>query len=52
VKCVGRDFKCGCRCSGGHWFLCAKHEAELEAKLIVYEIDDDNEHFRDVIPRS
>ena len=30
---MGKDFKCGCRCSMGHWFLCSKHEAELIAKL-------------------
>ncbi len=26
---MGTDFKCGCRTSGGHWFLCKKHERDL-----------------------
>lgn len=26
---MGTDFKCGCRNSGGHWFLCDKHELDL-----------------------
>jgi len=30
---MGMDYKCGCRFSMGLWYLCKKHEAELEAKL-------------------
>ena len=30
---MGRDFKCGCRCSMGHWFLCRTHEEELVEDL-------------------
>lgn len=30
---MGADYKCGCRCSAGHWFLCNEHEAELIGKL-------------------
>lgn len=26
---IGKDFSCGCRVSGGHWFLCSKHEIKL-----------------------
>lgn len=29
VVTIGEDFKCGCRCSMGRWFLCDKHESEL-----------------------
>ena len=34
---MGRDFKCGCRFSMGHWFLCDKHHTELLAKLVEQE---------------
>jgi len=30
---MGMDFKCGCRCSLGHWFLCKKHEKEILSKI-------------------
>ena len=30
---MGIDYKCGCRVSMGHWFLCMKHEAMLESKI-------------------
>ena len=30
---MGKDFKCGCRYSLGHWFLCDKHRLELVEKL-------------------
>jgi len=33
---MGQDYKCGCRYSMGHWFLCKKHEKELEEKLEKY----------------
>jgi hypothetical protein len=22
---MGMEYKCGCRCSMGHWFLCNEH---------------------------
>jgi hypothetical protein len=31
---MGQDYKCGCRCSMGHWFLCKAHERELEEDII------------------
>lgn len=24
---MGNEFKCGCRVSAGHWFLCKRHES-------------------------
>jgi hypothetical protein len=30
---MGFDYKCGCRLSGGHWFLCDKHEDKLMEDL-------------------
>lgn len=30
---MGNDFKCGCRLSMGHWFLCDVHECLLEEVL-------------------
>ena len=35
---MGTDFKCGCRVSMGHWFLCLTHEAMLE--VILEEVKD------------
>lgn len=26
---MGQDFKCGCRCSQGSWYLCPKHEGKI-----------------------
>lgn len=37
---IGINFKCGCRCSMGNWFLCNAHEDMLMAEL---KEDDDNE---------
>lgn len=28
---MGTDFNCGCRTSGGAWYPCKKHEADLIA---------------------
>jgi len=41
---MGMDYKCGCRVSMGHWFLCAKHEAELLSKLEEYEEMEEQEN--------
>ena len=30
---MGTDYECGCRQSGGHWFLCNKHKTILENEL-------------------
>jgi len=30
---MGTDFGCGCRASGGAWYLCKKHENNLFHKL-------------------
>ena len=34
---MGFDFCCGCRISGGHWFLCPSHESYFIKKLIPYQ---------------
>ena len=34
---MGINYKCGCRCSAGHWFLCKKHETD-----IIFDIEIDN----------
>lgn len=43
---MGIDYECGCRQSGGHWFLCNKHEQTLEDELVEYT---DASFFKDVL---
>lgn len=34
---MGTDYKCGCRNSMGHWFLCKGHNQILCMELEPYE---------------
>lgn len=44
---MGQDFCCACRTSGGHWFLCHKHEQEMLDRLILYMEKEFCKHFND-----
>lgn len=40
---MGTDFKCGCRCSANHWFLCEKHENLILAEGVFTDEDEEND---------
>lgn len=46
---MGEDFKCGCRVSFGHWFLCSKHEDMIIEEEINTESDLSNINLHRVI---
>lgn len=54
---MGTDYKCGCRYSMGHWFLCDEHEAliigsddpqDLRHEAVVEKIQEET-HKGDVV---